>query len=525
MQNTLPLTPGNPLRNVTGLARQISLPGEHVPLRFPSFPALERTAVIGFNQPSTLSLPASTPVAITILRQACYPVWADVSQNYAAVADYAAHTGLTIPTPSLGEVTYGIRPALNSWTIANRLATTYFVGTSGMANSLSYPLLGRDGFGPEWTYVPQGANLTFVIGLPAAHTGGFSASLNYDLWQAPGEYSSSAVAVSGAPANAGGYGAVAPATSARWVRPSSVMFRTPTDSIDTTCIVSVAVSTSAVTYTGSATTPGTLNFSVTPITTHLPLATPSEFATSPLPWFATRVTAAAMLGTNVTQILNKGGTVLGGRVSPAVRNPFTVDQGYINALHPAEKAFLPLETGVYTYCPPSTDLVFFGDYTLNTSGGALAAPLFRLDSDALYNKIFVTASGADESLAVTSTWHMEFRTSSALFQIGLSAMTLESLHQAQLVLAEAGYFFENPEHDRLLNRVIAAAKKYAPEVIGMVNPLAGKVLKGVMAAKGRRQIMPKPGPSKPATTTPVKTGMVPKSGAKTKRRRKSKKQK
>jgi hypothetical protein len=211
----------------------------------------------------------------------------------------------------------------------------------------------------------------------------------------------------------------------------------------------------------------------------------------------------------VTQVLNKGGTILGGRVSPAIVDPWRVTQSYVNGLHPAEKAFLPLETGVYTYCPPSTDLIFFADHTLVTSGGASACPTLVLSNDALYNKLYLTTAGVAESLACTVTWHMEFRTSSALFQIGLSGLTLESLHQAQLVLAETGYFFENPKHDAVLNKVISAAKKYAPMAIGAYNPAMGALAKSLVKGKSKsKSVKPKAGPSKPRATTAAASGMT-----------------
>lgn len=243
---------------------------------------------------------------------------------------------------------------------------------------------------------------------------------------------------------------------------------------------------------------------------HMPLVEPVEFANSALPWNATRVTAAAFLGTNVTQVLNKSGTVLGGRLSPAVVDAWRCTAQNITNLHPAEKAYLPLETGVYTYCPPSTDLVFFTDYSrstvqASTHGGLI--PIFSLENDSMYNKMFLTPAGADEALACTVTWHIEFRTSSALFQVGLSAMTLESLHTAQLILAAHGFFFENPEHKGMLNRIIALAKQFAPAAVSMIHPMAGKALEYVAGRYGK-QVTPKAGPSKPPTTSAAKSGIV-----------------
>lgn len=527
MQNTLPLTPGNPLRNVTGLARQISLPGEHSPLRFPSFPALERTAVVGFNSPATLLVPkgSANPIAMTVFRSATFPVWADQFGSYLNVVDYANDS---VVATGNSECTTFPRSAIESWTISTRTATNLrpgisYTGSGSVINA--YPLLARDDNlpGPEFTYIPATASAGCVVCLRgAAGSGIVTVTVAFEVWNSPGEsFSSNAyggvvTTFSGSIAGGTTGAYIACANLRGWVRPKSVSFSSANipvlPSVDT-CLTLVAGAYTSASYAASASTAGVLTLGGTAAADmHLPVVSPSEFSNSSLPWFAARVTAAAVLATNVTQVLNKSGTALCGRVSPAVQNAWNVTQSYISGLHPAEKAYLPLETGMYTYCPPSTDLVFFADYTLNTTGGAPAAPLVQLSSDAMYNKIFFesaqTAVGAvaDTVLALTVTWHLEFRTSSALFQVGLSAMTLESLHQAQLVLAEAGFFFENETHDGLLNKIIGLAKKYVPPLVGLVNPAAGKLLH--MAVAPRNTIKPPPGPSKPAATSGRASGIV-----------------
>jgi len=254
---------------------------------------------------------------------------------------------------------------------------------------------------------------------------------------------------------------------------------------------------------------------------HFPISWPVEFVNSQIPWSSVRTTAVAVLGTNVTQVLNKNGTILAGRLNPNLVNAWEATTQTVAGLHPAEKAYLPLETGFYTYCPPSTDLAFFADCTLNTSVGAPNAPIFNLDNDALYNKLFL-ATTVNSQLAITTSWHIEFRTTSSLFQVGLSAMTLESLHAAQLVLAENGFFFENPEHDTLLGKVIRTAKKYAPEVVSSMNPMAGKLLKMVVnqASKRGATVTPKPGPTKPPSTSAKSSGILGQSHTKTKKKKK-----
>lgn len=541
MQTVLPLTPGNPLRNTTGLARQIALPGEHAPLRFPSFPALERTAVMGFNQPASLTLPASTPVAVTLFRQACWPVWADQTTAWASVVDYSAEVysppTVAVPTSS---VIIPMRPAISSHAVANRQATgtTVGIGGIGFTNPLIYPVLAADrGLpGAEFTYVPAGA--TFVIAAYSSTGETLAASMSivvtYDIWSSPGEMTNSFVNIS-TPGGANVQGGMSPpivSPAGRWVRPASISLRTATTASTITFpyawnVTVVASTSSTYSYSVASGVPGVVTLTdQTAKVVHLPLVHPAEFANSALPWFASRVTASAILGTNVSQVLNKGGTILGGRLSPAVYNAWDATAATLSNLHPAEKAYLPLETGFYTYAPPSTDLVFFCDYTLNTTAGAAPAPLFILSNDSLYNKMFVTAGGVTEALACTVSWHLEFRTSSALFQIGLSAMTLESLHAAQLVLAESGFFFENEQHEGLLAKVIATAKKYAPSVVGTINPVAGRMLTSVLNKMTHSTtVKPKPGPSKPVTTTAEASGMTGKKGAGKRQGKKQKKAK
>jgi hypothetical protein len=295
--------------------------------------------------------------------------------------------------------------------------------------------------------------------------------------------------------------------------------------------ITVVVSGSSAVYTPSTTTGGTLALSGAGTRGVIPLVAPSEFANSALPWFATRTTASAVLGTNVTQVLSKAGTVLGGRVSPNVVSPWQVTKSYITALHPAEKAWLPLETGLYTYCPPSTDMADFWDYTLNTAAGAAATPVYRLDNDAMVNVIYVTPGSTTEQLAVTASWHIEFRTSSALFQVALSGMTLESFHQAQLALAAAGFFFDNPDHKAIISKIIGAVNKVAPYAMAalqVVNPKMAAVAKlGYNAAatlanhaSGARSIPVKNGPMRLPTTSGSRSGIVAKPRAKVARHKK-----
>lgn len=423
--------------------------------------------------------------------------------------------------------------SVHQWAVADRTMTTNdLVSISGITNTspITYPVLGRDGMGPEYTYVPKGANLYALVSFPNGVANALSVGVTTEGWLSPNETAvntQSQKATISAGTNAVLISLATPTTFAQWLRPRSVEALTSTSFLfDAVCDVSLVVTTGTAAYTDPSLR-GLLTITPATKTVFFPLVQAAEFSNSPLPWYATRVTAAALLGTNVSQVLYKGGTVLGGRLSPAVTNMWNASYSSLSALHPAEKSFLALETGLYTYCPPSTDLVFFTDYSLNTGAGAVAAPVFSLSNDSMYNRYFIRAGGQPEQLACTASWHIEFRTSSALFQVGLSPITLEALHAAQLMLSELGFFFENENHKALLGKIGVMTKKYAPlvgDIVSAVHPMAGKAIKAMANA-----IIPKPGPQGPKPTTANRSGMNGKQGKEkqkqTKRQEKGKRKK
>lgn len=499
MQKTSSLPDNHPVRALTGLAKQIALPHEYSPERFPSFPALERTALMGFNAPTTLPLPASTAVKIMVARQAGYPVWAErtFSSPWSYQVGYHTSQG-PASTAGIGMIAESSITEMYYWVVGNSTASTTVTGATGSSKPFSYPPLAVDSQlgGEPWLYVPAGCTLGVFVGEPlVAAPVNVDVTVNFEAWRSPGQCNHWKGL--GGTINTGFFSTYLPqaVTENTWIRPTSLTQNTPDIAaarvyrdMQIHCVVfpTAGVTATALQYN---TTQGSINLAGTPTgQIFLPLIEPAEFVNSTLPWYSTRTTAAAFLGTNVSQVINKGGTVLGGRVAPQVENPFTVGSAYITQLHPAEKAYLPLESGVYTYVPPSTDLADFWDYTLCTSSTLSSAPVYRLDNTSLVNVMFLTASAVSEFLACNVDWHVEFRTSSALFQIGLSAMTLESFHQAQLALAAAGFFFENPEHKAVLGRVIEAVRKIAPSAIGMINPLAGKAAQYILSSKPKKQV-------------------------------------
>ncbi len=521
----LPAT--HPVRAMSGIARSIALPAEFAPQRFPSFPALERTAVMGFTQPSSLTLPASTDVKMMLARQAAFPVWAD--QNLSGATQLTTYLTERASSSGANHVQVGAAPRY--WTVTN---ATGVVASSGSYPTLAgatatfpinYAVFGVDsGTGSiPFSYVPDDYTLYFVaICNNGAVGNNVDVIVDYETWTSPGETKiTSSAAFQVLAANSAAMSVGVAFTDGKWVRPISITLNAAASITSSTWSISVVATAGTAAFTPAA---GVSTVTVTPVavTAMLPLLVSSEFTNSQLPWYATRTTAAAVLGTNVTQILNKAGTVLGGRISPNVQDPWSVTRSYISGLHPAEKAWLPLETGVYTYCPPSTDLANFWDYTLNTSASASSCPVYRLDNDALVNILYVTAGAATESLAVTASWHIEFRTSSALFQVALSGMTLETFHQAQLSLAAAGFFFDNPDHRAILAKVVNAVNKVAPYAFGalqVAHPKAAALAKTAYNASAAlvnhaRSIPVKNGPMRMVATSGQRSGIVAKPRAK-----------
>ncbi len=467
----------NALSSMTGLAKAIALPHDYAPSRFPSYPALERTAVLGFSAPVTWnSTSTNTAERFILTRQASWPLWGRVTSGVTTPLFWVDYT-VTTHTSTVQQNTLATAGPIAAWGLGSRPATNLSCGIVG-ATSIpqGYAILGIDGPGPEWFYTDGNARAYIVGNTDSVNSAGAAGTgiLTYQQWVSPGEYKTIQKAVTLQTDNTkfGAFYTLISTTSNQgfWIRPVSYSSQ-GVNQVATFTAIS-AFGSDGPAYTTSATVNPTFTYTPTVSTITLqPLVVPSEFANSALPWYSTRTTAAAVLLTNVTQALNKAGTFLGGRVSPNVISPFEVTTTYLSTLHPAEKSQLAAEEGFYTYTPPSTDLVNFWDYTLNTSNGAATCPVYRLDNDSLVNVFFHSDSIA-ATYSVTVDWHLEFRTTSALFPIGVSSMPIEMLHQAQLALCTTGFFFNNWNHEKIKAIVVNIARYLA------ANTPYGRMLSG-----------------------------------------------
>lgn len=488
---------------------------------------MDRTAVMAFNTAVTLNVGAS-PSKVIVARQATYPLWADdtiVQGNTTSTAFVFGHT----TTWSLAGV---YQNPGDQYTPVNLLSanppyvnptTTYPRIINASSTSLStygarQPVIGIDGDLP-WVYVPAGSTVTWMLGTDAPPATETFWRITYQQWVRPGEVNNYPALTSSIPANScSGY--VTPFTSpGGWFRPVLINVTAGPPDLSPFTVTCVNAS-NPFTFSPSLSNQGTFAIgapAVGPQTFLLPIAFPVEHLNSPLPWKSTRTTATSALFTNTTKALAKEGTALWARVAPQINNPWSITYGELNNTHPAEKRFMGLENGCYTYVAPTTDLQLFTDYDLLLPGytgttGSATVPVYRLDNTALLNVCYFSDPDGDTSLAVNCDWHLEFRTTSSLFEIAMSPVPLEALHQAQLLLAHAGFFYPNVSHVAVITALTSAWR--------FIRPYAMAGMRGAARSVARAILPPKPPVITPTTVQGVQRNN-PRASTRRKRRPRS----
>lgn len=439
---------------------------------------------MSFESNSSTSLTAGVEAKAIVCRQPAWPAWVDTAvtsstQQYSV--DYLAFESVENVSGA------GTPSCIVNWSAGTRNPSANVVGATTSQWNYKYALLGVDNAlgALAFMYVPKGFTLDVIVSADQV-LGIQDISVSFEAWGSPGEindYLSNTVSNNvGETVNRGMLVGSIPAgaVGATWIRPSLVTLLTSVPLSNVFVTIFVRPSGTTVAYAGSTTTRGNVTWSGTPTATVslLPVSYPREFLNSPLPWYGVRTTATSALFTNVTQVLNKGGSVLAARMAPQAINVWRATSADAATIHPAERSFLPLETGSYTYVPPSTDLADFWDSTLSIQTGSTSSfqcPIFLLGNTALAHVIFFNAPVAG-TLATTINWCIEFRTTSTLFPVGISTHTLEALHQAQMILSGVGYFFSNEKHESTLRRItnfVGKAAQVALPIASSLNPAAG----------------------------------------------------
>lgn len=175
---------------------------------------------------------------------------------------------------------------------------------------------------------------------------------------------------------------------------------------------------------------------------------------------------------------------MAGRFNPTTLDVLDLTMADYSQLAPCEKYFYGLEKGFYTYVPLQTDVNEFADDVWDAPQISVTMgvriPWLHLGRTALVNTFRFDDPDGGTSLAVNLDWHVEYRNSSVLWPVAVSALSLEEAHRAQLVCLEAGFFFDNVDHKFILSMVSKGLGIVAP----MLKNKAPAIASAGMAARG-----------------------------------------
>lgn len=417
-----------------------------------------------------MRIPVGSNTRVMLTPQANYPVFMDYTcptatlTAYVAGVTYAAKSNAPYGVSDLGQpdnmVLFGYAPGVATTWGANYNVTN--PGSPVIASNTTYgdttfqaPILGTDASigGAPFIYAPA-ATSTFIVVQAGAALTSTKVSLELEVWVSPGEVKtlSTGVAAGGASWQvAFTFAELAGLLSgASWVRPVNVSMYPAPPAPGHAPVVHFFVGTSLSTFSLVGSTTGLTTIAVDApaggSSGFMPFPTPVDFYTSAVPWQHTRVTAAALAMENVTKVMNKEGTVMCGRLHPATTDPFNFTASNLAALHPMEKAQLPLERGIYTYCAPANTFDRFKDYSypakfLRSSTITYSnIPTFDLSFDGMYNCMVLQDPDGGTLMSANLDYHLEFKSSSVLWPLAISRHSVEQLHSAVQRLADGPFF-------------------------------------------------------------------------------------
>lgn len=452
------------------IAKTMALPEDHPPHRLPTFPALERTAVLSFADTSTYSaviatqaVPQTAEYAV-MLRHPAFPLWLPLYRASASM--YYSYPTSAISVINAGDTEDFNFDDLNLQRVNTPAHTHPMMLYQGKQFiNLGFNALG--GVGTNWNLM---VTMEYNTGYPSpvyARGWWLDAGLNVRPFT---------IELSNPIAGAGDSG-------------SRCCF---THYIDTSvigvCLDGITVkgrtggvsNINQIKYGVASTLPQAISAfdglaaptgQIVRLYPHVP---PPEYLTTTIHFQAARATAVSVLFSNVTQVMAKEGTVSAARLSARRANAFdpTMWDGFSD-VHPKDRYFGALENGIYGLTLPDANSELFTDSFVGD---------FVVDMDAigyLYCFVFNDPSEATPTqLAVTLTRHIEFRTSSRLFPTNYSRYRLEEYHAAQMALAQLGCFTENPVHPAAVAAMVAKAAKAAWPYVQPYAVAAGKKLAG-----------------------------------------------
>lgn len=456
------------------LAMSMVLPHERKAVRLPVVPAT-LTALLETMANVTVPVPDGISRRAFLCRDACYPLW--MERSVVNACSYLVSTGSAtswiIPTAANKAILLPVWDSQGSF--QNPLIVPPTSTVDGSVVSLGRitdytPLALID----EYTsiYIPPSSDFVIRISTGAAGGGdGLEVEVGY-LFGGEAKYSTILVrsAVDGF-THVGAAGTPIPANSGEGTYP-----------IGFTWLRAIRTGSSVVNGAIAPvlqfgwSTDGVFNaLGNDAKTLMLPVFNPPEFANSTLPYSKTRLNASAALFTNVTAALSKEGTILAARLKPSYTDPWNFASTNIDSVHPKLRYYGPMEKGLYTFTTPSGNVDTLDDcrfvLTSNSTMSTTQRPIFNAREIGVYNAIIFQDLGSaavGTQLATSCYTHLEFESTSSLFPIGVSTMTLESLHAAEVALLSFGHFHENPLH---WSAIASAASAILRTVGPMVAPV------------------------------------------------------
>lgn len=416
------------------------------PIRLPTYPGVERTAVLSYNTPASISGTAAGYARIGFYPQAALPLWIDSSStNQSTFVAYSVPDTTVVSPYRNYEMT-----KLYSWGSGSMTGSATVPTVTGATGSLTgFPAVGKDSAtGPlPWTNVPDGCSVTLIAGYGVSSgTTPYTVVVELESWWGPGEVNaltSSNIDIT-TNVQSGSVLLSSNTVGGLWIRPRSVNIQgSPLSTLFTlglfiTAGTPVVTHTSALRFGSIAVTAGTAK------ALYQPAIYPSDFEVSTAPWNDTRVTAGELRVLNVTSMLNRGGTVLGARLQQEDFNPVSGTRSVVTTWTSAQVASANALDKVYEaadapltgfHLPPAATSEFF-DYSEAVAGTTSlpqSLPVFRLDDRRPYMALYYVLPAAF-NLAMQLEWHLEFRSSRTLFPLGFSRISTETMSTAARLL-------------------------------------------------------------------------------------------
>lgn len=470
---------------ISALAQTTAVPNLHRPVRVPTYPALERTATLAFTDTTTYPVAAGATTSAVLIRDPVFPLWTEMTFPNVATALYAQYQDEAYPLIGSNPTTFVLadNPQIYSASGAQAPAVTPMVRNG---SELYWCLGGRTRSTAGIAFQPA---VEFYL---TANFAQLDLVVTWEFLTFDGEVVT--VDTSHGRGSVQGYqGAVFPLTATDYFA-----FRVLSVIASVSSSITTFPTVGAIRVGVTTTQPGTNN-----VVVGFPLGVPtsrgsvayrmyplqrSPEETQNIIWENVRCTAAAVLFSNVTSVMNKEGTVQAARVPRRTFGPFDAASWSFASVHPRDRYFGSLEKGFYAFTLSDASSENFRDCqgVPSYAGGLvgmLSMNVFDYGSVEYATVIqFVDYdSTAATTLAITLDRHIEFRTTSRLFPTDYSRLRLEEYHASQMALADMGTMFENPVHLSSIAKMALAAAKVAwpvvrPYVISAAAGLASKAL-------------------------------------------------